>query len=465
MTELKTTFASKTIFFLLCAAFILTTLAYGTVHQPTIALFYLTGVLIVIFWAVDSFKTGTLRFHSSLLQIALPAAAIYSIIQIIPFGTLAETAGISGIPRTISIDPFWTQFFIVHFVAFAIFFAALLIFIDSAERIRKMASLITFFGFAFAFFAILQYVLSPTKIYGIYEPAFAQPFGSFVNRHNFAAWIEMAISIPLGLIFVGAVHKDKRLLYVTAIGIMGVALLLSGSRGGFVAFIAQIFFLLILTTETRNYGRLGLKIGLATVLLATIIIGAMLVGGENSETALSRIAETANSKDITTNRAHIWSVTIDVIKNHFPLGTGIGGFAAAYTKYDTSNGSNQVEQAHNDYLQVLADAGIIGLIIAGFFIFQLFKTGFKSIKTENLYRRGIAIGAFAGCFAILVHSIFDFVLHTTAITYFFLILVALVTVSGRDFADDIRDFQSRNRKRRKKASVTPIDKIRRRESN
>lgn len=459
MTERETTLASKIIFFLLCAVLVLTTLGYGTVHQPTISLFYLTGVFIVILWAVDAFRTGVLRFNKSLIQIPLIAIVIYGIIQIIPFGTLAETAGISGIPRTISLEPFWTKVFTLHFFAFFIYLAAILTFIDSAKRLQKIVILITIFGFAYAFFAILQYVLSPTKIYGIYEQINAQPFGSFVNRHNFAAYIEMAIAVPLGLMFVGAVHKDKRLLYFTAIGLMGIALLLSGSRGGLVALIAEVFFLLILTTETKSYGQLGLKAGLAVLLFATIIVGAMLVGGESS---LTRIAETATSSDITTNRTHIWNVTIEVIKNYLPFGTGLGGYSVAYTQFDTFNGIERVEQAHNDYLQILTDAGIIGLIFAGFFTFKLFKTGVKNTKTPNTFRRGVAIGALAGCFAIFVHSLFDFVLHTTAITYLFITLVGLVVVSGNEFFDDIRDFderRSRRRKHKEPASVTSIDEV------
>ena len=457
MTESETTRTSKIIFFLLCATIILTTLAYGTVHQPTISLFYLTGVVVVVLWAVDCFKSGVLRFNKSLVQIPLLAIVLYGIIQIIPFGSLAETAGVAGIPRTISLEPFWTKVFTLHFFAFFIFLAALLTFIDSAKRLRMIVTLITVFGFAFAFFAILQYVLSPTKIYGIYEPLNAQPFGSFINRHNFAAYIEMAIALPLGLIFVGAVHKDKRLLYVTAIGLMGVALLLSGSRGGLVAVLAEVFFLLIVTTETKSYGQIALKVGLAGLLIATIIFGAMLVGGE---TSFTRLAETAASNDITTNRAHIWNVTLDVIKNYLPFGTGLGGYAVAYTQFDTFNGIERVEQAHNDYLQILTDAGIIGLLIAAFFVFRLFKTGLKNGKSSNTFRRGVACGALAGCFAILVHSLFDFILHTTAITYLFVVLVSLVVVSGNNFADDIRDFDHRRGGSRKKnkeaASVTSI---------
>ncbi len=451
--EIETTWASKTLFFLLCATLVLTTLAYGTVHQPTIALFYLVAVIVVVLWAIDAFSSGVLRFSKSFLQIPLLAAFLYGIFQVIPFGSLAETAGVVGISRTISLDPFWTQVAALHFLAIFIFLAAFLSFIDSAKRLQKMVSLITVFGFVFAFFAILQIFLSPHKIYGIYEVPYAVPFGSFVNRHDFAAYMEMTIAVPLGLMFVGAVQKDKRLLYITAIGLMGIALLLSGSRGGLISLLAEIFFLVILTTKTKSSGQFGLKIGLAVLLVATIILGAILIGGE---TSLTRFAETANSDDFSANRLHIWDVTLSIIKNNLPFGAGFGAFGVAYTPYDALNGSGRVEQAHNDYLQVLADAGIVGLVIGGFFIYQLFRTGWQNIQTSNSFRRGVVVGALAGCFAILVHSLFDFVLHITAVAMLFITLISLVVVSGNKFPDEEEDVAQTNQRKRCPATVTSI---------
>ncbi|MGC2237253.1 MAG: O-antigen ligase family protein [Pyrinomonadaceae bacterium] len=452
--DINTTWASKILFFLLCATLVFTAAAYGTVHQPIISIMYIISVIIVALWAIDSLKTGFLRFNRNLIQIPVIAIIIYGFIQIIPFGTAADIAGVSGIGKTISLDPFWTRQFTFHLIAFFIFLAAMLTYIDTAKRLRKVVWLITIFGFIFAFFAILQNVLSPGKIFGIYEPEFAEPYGTFVNRHNFAAYMEMTIAVPLGLLFAGAIPKDKRLLFITAVGLMGVALLLSGSRGGFVSLLAAIFFLIILTTETKSYGRLGLKIGLAVLLVGTIIAGAILIGGESS---LTRIAETAASDNITTNRTHIWNITLSVIKTYPIFGTGLGGYAAAYTNFDTMNGAMRVEQAHNDYLQILTDAGLIGLVIAAFFVFQLFRNGLRNAKESNLFNRGIVVGALAGCFAILVHSLFDFVLHTSAVTYLFITLVALVAVSGNKFPDEDEIEYSRRQKKRRTANVTPIE--------
>ena len=363
-------------------------------------------------------------------------------------------------PRLITLDPFATQMTTLHLVMLLVFFSVSLVMIDRAGRIRKMAAVITIFGFAYAFFAILQSVLSPDKIYGIYESRLGSPFGSFVNRHNFAAYIEMTLAVPLGLMFAGAVSRDKRLLYLTAIALMGVALILSGSRGGLVAFVAEVLFLVILSTGRRSRKRMAMRLALSAALLVAIVGGAVFVGGE---TSLTRMADSsAQSQDLTSDRAHIWEVTLKVIGQHMPLGAGYGALGVAYTAFDNRSGFERVEQAHNDYLQVAADAGVVGILLGGAFLFFFFRLGLAALRTENTFRRGIGLGAFAGCFAILVHSLFDFVLHTTAVTIFFLTLLTLMHAAARRYADDIPDTDHRDGHRHRRSSHGKVRSISRR---
>ena len=429
------TIANKIAYFLIVFTVIFTALAYGTVHQPVIALFYLIITAMVILWAIDGFRSGAVRFSPEPLQLPIYAAAAYGFVQVIPFGWYS-VEGVDGIPRAVSVDPFSTQMNAVHFLALGLFFSIALVMLDRAKRIRRVVTILSIFGFVFAFFAILQGVLSPTKIYGIYERQFAQPYGSFVNRHNFAAYMEMTLALPLALVLTGAIRRDQRLLYMTAIVLMAVALFLSGSRGGFVALVAELILLVLLATPLRGTKKIFVRLALAAALLVAVVAGTIFVGGESS---LTRIAETATSKDVTTNRTHIWAVTIDVIKHNLPFGGGLGAFGVAYTPTDDLSGLERVEQAHNDYLQTLADAGMIGLLIGGAFLFLVFRAAKQNIGTQNLFRRAVAIGAAAGIFGVLVHSIFDFVLHTTAIAVLFLLLLALLSAAGRKYDDDLNE--------------------------
>ena len=447
------TWANKTAFILMCAMIVFTTLAYGTVHQPTISLFYIGVTVLALLWSVDGLQSGAVRFSTSWLQLPLIAAAVYGLIQVMPFGSFTAAAGISGVPRMISLDPSATQANALHFLFLFLFLSFALVLTDSASRLSKLAGLITVFGTLYAFFAILQSVLSPDKIYGIYERAFAVPFGSFVSRHNFAAYMEMTIAIPLGLLFAGAVPRDKRLLYGTAIALMGTALVLSGSRGGFVALIAEVALMLMLTMRSRRGKRVGARVALAVVLLLIIVGGSFFVGGESS---LTRIAETQADGGKSIDRSYIWGVTLNIIRANMPLGAGFGAYGVAFTPFDKYSGMERVEQAHNDYLQVASDAGLVGIVIGAFFLFALYKTGREALAVENVYRRGIAIGALAGIFAILVHSVFDFVLHTTAISVLFLTLIALLTGSRGRYKDDYSESDPSHKRWRSGGSVAPI---------
>ena len=96
---------------------------------------------------------------------------------------------------------------------------------------------------------------------------------------------------------------------------------------------------------------------MAAALLVSLFLGVMLLGGEFS---ITRFIDTVNTDDPTTGRAHFWSVTLNMIKAYPYLGTGLGAYGVSYTQYDSRNGLFRLEQAHNDYLQVLSDGGIVG---------------------------------------------------------------------------------------------------------
>ena len=442
--------SNKAPFVFCCITLIFTTIAYGGVHQPVIAIYYLLVVLAGCLWVYDGVKRGDVRIPRESLLLPLAAAAFYALIQVTPLGFYGAGSNLERIPLTISLDPFATWNAAYQLIALLIFFGVLLSTFESVARIRRFVTILGIFGFAFAFFSILQNVVSPHKIYGIYDVSNGDPFGSFVNRNNFAAYIMMISALPLGSVFLGVVAKDKRLLYITAIVLMGAALLLSGSRGGLVAFIAQVALLFFMTRRSDTKKEIFLRVASIVLLIVAIIAGSVFVGGD---TSLTRLAETAASEDFSTQRSHIWSVTTRVIAEHLPLGTGFGAFAVAYTQFDEASGLARVEQAHNDYLQVIADAGIPGLLVGLAFLYLFLRKGRDAAKVGNSYRRGIATGAFAGCFAVLVQSIFDFVLHITAVSLLFVSLLALLSASCRDHEDDIEEErENRHRKRRRRSS-------------
>ena len=212
---------------------------------------------------------------------------------------------------------------------------------------------------------------------------------------------------------------------------MGVCVLLTSSRGGLLSLLAVVAFVTLFNligrkSRHRESGKSTNKfliIG-ASVTLILVLLGFALFLGAGTD--LKRGTGMTTMEDVSTGRFHFWSIALQSIKDHPIIGTGLDTFGTIFTKHDTWNGSLRVEQAHNDYLQILSDAGILGFLCLAAFIILLFKKSLSIInQTSDKFHRGVAIGALAGCFGILFHSFFDFPLRTPSNPFIFLTLVVL----------------------------------------
>lgn len=448
------TLASRFSFLIICLAIALSALAYGTVHAWALAVFFIGSVLLLILWVVDSWILGAVRISKNILQLPIIGLLALGLVQLLPLRNPDSAGMVLPLVRSLSFDPYATRFIVIEVIALLIYFATTLVFVDTPKRLRLLVRTITVFGFVLAIFGLTQSFTSPTRVYWIREMPQSQAFGPFINRHHFAGYMELTMALPLGLVFSNAVEREKKFIYMFAAGLMAVALIMTNSRGGIVSLVAELIFLVSLMGIGRRHRKkrtakkprlksAAMRAGLALAMVIALFAGVVLVGGEE---ALSRLVGSVNADDPTTGRAHFWSVTVDIIKNHPVIGTGLGAFGVVYTGYDTRNGLYRLEQAHNDYLQVLSDGGLVGAALGLVFLVALFRMGFARRESRDDFRRGVATGALAGCFAVLVHSFFDFTLHTTSNSLLFLVLAALATMNGR-----VEEVHSRKKKTRRQA--------------
>jgi O-antigen ligase len=446
------TLASRLGFLTISVALVLTTLAYGTVHYWALAAFALSAAGILCFWCMDGLVLRSVQISRNALQWSLVGMVLLGLVQLLPLRT-PDNAGLSFSPsKALSLDPYATRLVLVQIASLLIYFAATLIFTDTPRRLRTLVRTIVIFGFFLAMFGLTQSFSSDgTRVYWFRQLAQSTAFGPFINRHHFAGYMELTIALPLGLLFSGAIEGPKRPLYAFAAALMGIALIMTNSRGGIISLGAEILFLAVVAGPGLKHGQRQprgqrirsalLRAGLAFGLIVVLIGGTVAVGGSD---VFTRLLGTASAEDPTTGRSHFWRVTLDVIKAYPVIGSGLGSFSVIYTRYDTRNGYLRLEQAHNDYLQVLADGGLVGGALGIAFILILFRQGFTRRETDDKFRRGVATGALAGCFAVLVHSFFDFTLHTTANALLFLILAALATQDSR--VDQGSNYRGRRRR-------------------
>ena len=434
---------SRIIFFLLCAMSIFAVIAFGAVDPWAIGILAVFAGTIGVLWLADSWQKKDFRFNSNALQIPLIALILIGLVQLLPLRSFDNSTGLLNIPavNSLSLEPYETRFFIIQLLIFLVFFAAALTYINNRSRLRKIALTFVIFGAVMAFIGILQRLASPDAIYGLRPTPQAIPFASFVNQHHFAAFMNMTIGLTFGLIFGKATKKDKKPLLMIAAFLMILAIVLTSSRGGILSFIAILGFFLLPkllfkksadeteeVTENKDFRSKLVLVG-GTLTVGIFLLGTILfLGGDQS--LFRGIGLQSPQNDVTNGRSHFWYVALQIFSDFPILGAGLNAFGAAFSRYDTWNGTYRIEQAHNDYLQILADAGIIGFFCVISFIYILCRKSLSNINFDgDSFRRSVATGAFAGCFGILVHSFFDFPLRTPSNSLFFLALAAMATIS------------------------------------
>ena len=438
----ETTKFGAAVVVVLCTTLAFTTLLYGGVNSGAITLIALSTTVILCLWAASAWRSREFRLYLSYLYIPIIGWLVIGVIQLLPVQDVSSLTQILGntAASSLSFDQYATRFFLIRIVLYLIFLAAAFTFVNSEGRVRRVAWSIIIFGSAIAFFGILQWLAKPDAIYGLRATPQALPFGPFVNQHHFAALMEMSSGLTLGVLFGGGTKNDKRPLLLIAAVLMVVAVVLTGSRGGVISFLGVAIFAGLTTlVSRRNKGtaidsenrtalsRRLLPLGMAAAVVVMLVIVVVFLGGEQSLLRGSGIVN--QQTDLSSGRTQFWSVGLQIFFSHPFLGTGFDTFGVAYTQFDPSNGMLRVEQAHNDYLQTLADGGVLAFACLIAFIYFLFKNGVAAIrKRHDRPLRSITIGSLAGCFGILVHSLFDFPLRTPANAFFFLMLIALAVV-------------------------------------
>lgn len=425
---------------LLLAIPVLATIAYGAVDPFALGAASILVAAIFVMRAVAAFRGGSFAYDNSALQLPMMGLILLGAFQLLPLAApLSAELVANGARNSLSLDPYATRWWLVKAVSVLVYFSSALVLIDSKRRAKQVVFGIIIFGAAAAFFGIVQELVNPGAIYGLRPTPQAISFGPFVNRHHFAGFMEMTIGVTLSVLIGGGVLPNRRAFVVFALALMCIAALMTGSRGGILSIFGVVAF--ILAVKFIIYKREGkrqelsvrkLLIAPAAIVLVLGIFGSALFLGSGD--LVARGFGAGNADDISNGRFHFWSVSLKIAEANPIIGVGFDAFGAAFPKYDTWPGRFRLEQAHNDYLQMLTDGGIIGLALIGVFIFLFAKLALRNISNStDAVHRSFAIGAFAGCLGIMIHSFFDFPLRTNSNIFFFALLVVVAVLPGEMF--------------------------------
>ena len=236
--------------------------------------------------------------------------------------------------------------------------------------------------------------------------------GLFANANHMASLL--LVSIPF-LVALGArryrrlTNPNDRLLTVTlAVGaaiVVGLgivtnqsfALLLIGAP------VVGAAALQLIPPGRVRLGRLAAMLGL--LFLAGIATLAVMVSSGMS---------TSNQSSMTI-RADIWKHSGEAIRDHGMAGSGVGTFPSIYAHYEdpATVERTYVNHAHNDYMEILLEAGLPGAVLLLLFLFWWSSRAFAIWRSPNAAELGRA--ACIASAAILLHSLVDYPLRTAAI--------------------------------------------------
>jgi O-antigen ligase len=192
----------------------------------------------------------------------------------------------------------------------------------------------------------------------------------------------------------------------------------------------------------RPYRKLAFVIHRSAFVLLVLFAALAGVYWTGPERVIDRVARTnvisedPQSATFFTSRGWIWQETLEMFRANPILGVGLGAYETAYPIYSRDNGaatlgtSYAVDRAHNDYLQVLADIGVMGGALALWFIISLFQAMFHASKSSDPLLQALALGCGAGIFRLLTHGLFDFNLQLPSNVLLFLLLAAVVSHTG-----------------------------------
>jgi len=280
-------------------------------------------------------------------------------------------------------------------------------------------------------------------VFGLFEVPTVSPFGPFVSKNHFAGYVDMAALLTLGL-HAGLRDRERdagdwatgdRALPVVfalvAAMAMGLAVVASASRGGTVSLAAGALSFAILRWARRSRARSSRRGGAPRALVAVgfaAALGALLLAGMPRESQ-DRLTTLAGASF----RVETWKGALRLAAASPWLGSGLGSFEDAYPRFKRGFGDHRVEHAENDYLETLAEAGLLGWLLALAALFLLARGAWRGWGRESdPLRRGIGAGALAGLSALAVHSVFDFNLHIPSNALLAALLAAIAaSVAGR----------------------------------
>ena len=383
-------------------------LAFGEVEPWSIFLLELGSGILFLLWVVKEIFEEELKVRWNPLFLPMAAFGLLVLLQLV--------LHLSAYPHdTISLALQYTAYAALCFLTSQV--------LIRGGQARKLATIFSIYGAALATFALIQGISSNGRLYWLREPRMGGwIYGPYVNHNHYAGLMEMLVPIPLVLSLTRLASTRARAMAATAAAVMAGTIFLSGSRGGMIAIIAEMVLLGAFLVKQKRGWPTAIGIGLFLTIVAGLLIW---VGGAELSQRIATLStshsELSNDIRVTINRDGV-----RMFLKRPVMGWGLGAFPVVYPQFRTFYTNFFINQAHNDYLQLLVEMGILGLVAMLWFVLTAYRRAIKKIASWPAETSGAtALACMMGLTGILVHSAVDFNLQIPANAALFYVICAI----------------------------------------
>ncbi len=361
------------------------------------------------------------------------------------FAVYQSTYQIIGIDMNyipLSLNAYGTYEAFLETLSYFLIFCLMLVLVKNTKRVRLFAGVIILSGVFQAVYGSLM-TLSGLEYSFFFEKEFfrGKATGTFISRNHFSGYLEMCLAIGIGLLIsslyttssvswrelfhriISSILGSKVRLRI-GLALMVIALVMSHSRMGNTAFFTSltvmgVLYLLIVKKPPRS---------VVILFVSLIVIDVFIVGAWfGIDEVMQRLENTSANSE---SRDEVIRDTLSMIKEYPLVGTGGGTYEISFLRYKSEDISIYYHHAHNDYLEFLAEYGVIGMSFLVLLVISSLASALFALRKRNhALLKGMAFSSSMGIIAILIHSTVDYNLQIPSNAALFVALLALAHIS------------------------------------
>ena len=294
---------------------------------------------------------------------------------------------------------------------------------ESRSQTRSLLIALIGIGTLLSFIGFIKYAGRPIPDFWSIFPRRLN--STFVNRNHFAGYLEMVFALGLGVVLFRPAIKT--LIWASCLFLILLALLFTVSRGAWVSTFGALVFMGVFFFLRQGVN----KVKIFCISLALVLVISLSFLGSHS--MMEGLQSLGNLKDrgLAYSRLPVWQSCFQLVRENPVQGTGLGTFPWSFTQVYPAGLDNRWLKAHNDYIQIVTETGLLVLLPIIWGLILLFRNGLRTYwRTESRFRAGITLGALTGVVAILINSLVGFNIQITSNGILFSVLIGLVMGSS-----------------------------------